>query len=85
MSTAFVLVNSDLGSDQSIISELKQILSEEDVQFEIQGIYGIYDIIIKISSENGENLRAIITNKIRRINKVQSTLTMMVIEEQEDL
>ncbi len=85
MSTAYVLVNSDLGSDQSIISELKQILSEEDVQFEIQGIYGIYDIIIKISSENGENLRAIITNKIRRINKVQSTLTMMVIEEQEDL
>lgn len=85
MSTAYVLVNSDLGSDQSIISELKQILSEEDVQFEIQGIYGIYDIIIKLSSENGENLRAIITNKIRRINKVQSTLTMMVIEEQEDL
>lgn len=85
MPTAYVLVNSDLGSDQSIINELKQILSEEDIQFEIQGIYGIYDIILKLSSDNGEKLRAIITNKIRRINKVQSTLTMMVIEEQEDL
>lgn len=85
MPTAYVLINSDLGSDQSIINELKQILKEEDVQFEIQGIYGIYDIIIKLSSDNGEGLRAIITNKIRKINKVQSTLTMMVIEEQEDL
>lgn len=85
MPTAYVLINSDLGSDQSIINELKQILKEEDVQFEIQGIYGIYDIIIKLSSDNGESLRAIITNKIRKINKVQSTLTMMVIEEQEDL
>lgn len=85
MPTAYVLINSDLGSDQSIINELKQILAEEDMEFEIQGIYGIYDIIIKLSSDNGEDLRGIITNKIRKISKVQSTLTMMVIEEQEDL
>ena len=83
MSTAYVLLNSDLGSDESIISEVKNVLSDEDVKFEIQGVYGVYDIVLKLSSDDAEKLRNIITNKIRKIAKVQSTLTMMVIEEQE--
>ena len=85
MPTAYVLLNSDLGSDSSIIDEIKPLLQDEDVKFEVQGVYGVYDIVLKISSDNAENLRAIITNKIRKISKVQSTLTMMVIEEQENL
>jgi len=85
VSTAYVLLNSDLGTDESIINEVKQILTEEKVKFEVQGVYGVYDIVLKLSSDDGEKLRAIITNKIRRISKVQSTLTMMVIEEQENL
>lgn len=85
MPTAYVLLNSDLGSDSSIIDEIKKILDEEEIQFEVQGVYGVYDIVLKLSSDNAENLRAIITNKIRKIGKVQSTLTMMVIEEQENL
>ncbi|MCH7757080.1 MAG: Lrp/AsnC ligand binding domain-containing protein [Thaumarchaeota archaeon] len=85
MPTAYVLLNSDLGSDSSIINEVKQVLQDEDVQFEVQGVYGVYDIVLKLSSDNAENLRAIITEKIRKISKVQSTLTMMVIQEQEDL
>ncbi|WP_457762986.1 Lrp/AsnC ligand binding domain-containing protein [Candidatus Nitrosopumilus sp. bin_6a] len=83
--TAYVLLNSDLGTDESIIEEIKKILAEEQVKFEIQGVYGVYDIVLKLSSDDAEKLRGIITNKIRRIAKVQSTLTMMVIEEQENL
>ena len=83
--TAYVLLNSDLGSDESIINEVKQILKDEDVTFEVQGVYGVYDIVLKLSSDDAEKLRSIITNKIRKIAKVQSTLTMMVIEEQEGL
>jgi len=83
--TAYVLLNSDLGSDESIINEVKQILVDEDIAYEVQGVYGVYDIVLKLSSDDAEKLRAIITNKVRKINKVQSTLTMMVIEEQENL
>jgi len=83
--TAYVLLNSDLGSDESIINEVKQILTEEDVKFEVQGVYGVYDIVLKLISNDAEKLRAIITSKVRKISKVQSTLTMMVIEEQENL
>ncbi len=84
VSIAYVLINSDLGTDESIIKKLKDILSaEKDVKFEIQGVYGIYDIILKLTSSNTERLRSIITFKIRKIIQVQSTLTMTVIEEQE--
>ena len=84
MPTAYVLINSDLCTDESIISKIKEILNDEkDVEFTTQGVYGIYDIVLKISSDNTDILRNIITYKIRKINKVQSTLTMMVVEEQE--
>ena len=84
--TAYVLINSDLGSDQSIIKELKQILdSESGIEYYVQGVYGVYDIILKISSDSVGELRSMITHKVRKINKVQSTLTMMVIDEQENL
>ena len=84
MPTAYVLLNSDLGTDESIINEVKKILAEEGVTYEIQGVYGVYDIVLKLSSDDGEKIRGII-QMIRKISKVQSTLTMMVIEEQENL
>ncbi|GFN39084.1 MAG: AsnC_trans_reg domain-containing protein [Marine Group I thaumarchaeote] len=84
MPTAYILLNSDLGSDTEIISKIKKILDEsESVQYEVQGVYGVYDIVVKVTSENVDKIRSIITNQIRKIDKVHSTLTMMVIEEQE--
>ena len=84
MPTAYVLINSDLGTDESIISKIKEILNDEkDIEFTTQGVYGIYDVVLKISSDDTDILRNLITYKIRKINNVQSTLTMMVIEEQE--
>ncbi len=86
MPVAFILLNSDLGSDQEIITKLKEMLAvEKGIKYEVQGVYGIYDIVVKIEAANSDLLRTIITNKIRKIDKVQSTLTMMVIEEQEHL
>jgi len=85
MPTTYILLNSDLGSDVEIIKKIKEILDKEGktVQYEVQGVYGVYDIVVKITSDNMDHLRNIITNKIRKIDKVYSTLTMMVIEEQE--
>ena len=81
---AFVLINSDLGKDVEIIGKIKDILkSEKDISYEIQGVYGVYDIVVKVSSDDSPKLRSIVTNQIRKMENVQSTLTMMVIEEQE--
>ena len=84
MPTTYILINSDLGSDVEIIQKIKQILDNENgIKYEVQGVYGVYDIIVKITADSMDLLRSIITNKIRKIDKVYSTLTMMVIEEQE--
>ena len=84
MSTSYVLINSNLGTDVQIIKEVKELLANQsDVKLEIQGVYGVYDIIVKLSSDNGEKLRSIVTDEIRKIENVQSTLTMLVIEQQE--
>jgi len=82
--TSYILINSDLGTDDTIITKLKEILDgENSIQYEIQGVYGVYDIVLKLSSDDIDTLRSTITNKIRKIASVESTLTMMVIEEQE--
>ena len=84
MTIAFVLINSELSHDEEIIQKIKETLGDNtDLKFQIQGVYGIYDIVLKVSSDDGPKLRKKITNEIRKIDKVKSTLTMIVIEEQE--
>ena len=84
MPVSYILINSDLGTDESIIIKIKEILAgEKEIEYEIQGVYGVYDIVLKLSSDNIDTLRSTISNKIRKITSVQSTLTMMVIEGQE--
>jgi len=79
MATAYVLVNCDLGFDAEIIDEIKQL---EDVK-EVHWVFGAYDILAKVESANVENLRDTITWKIRKLNRVRSTQTLMAIEGQE--
>ncbi|MEM2140122.1 MAG: Lrp/AsnC ligand binding domain-containing protein [Nitrososphaera sp.] len=78
MPTAYVLINCDLGSEDDIIRELRKM--PETV--EVSGVYGVYDIIAKVSSNSMEKLRETITWHVRKIDKVRSTLTMIVIEGQ---
>ena len=51
MPTTYILINSDLGSDVEIIKKIKQILDNESgIKYEVQGVYGVYDIIVKITA-----------------------------------
>ena len=45
-------------------------------------LFGAYDILAKIESDTVEKLRETITWKIRKIEKIRSTLTLMGIEGQ---
>lgn len=78
MPTAYVLINCDLGSEDDIIRELKKLPEA----IEVSGVYGVYDIIAKIRSDTMDKLREMITWHVRKIDKVRSTLTMIVIEGQ---
>ncbi len=43
-------------------------------------VYGVYDIVAKVEGESMDKLKEIVTWKIRRLDKVRSTLTMIVVE-----
>jgi len=79
VASAYVLINCDIGSEEDVISHLKTI----DGVKEVHGTFGAYDIIAEIESDNKENLRDVIAWKIRKIERIRSTLTLMTIAGQE--
>ncbi len=78
MPTAYVLINCDIGSEEFVMSQLKEI----DLVKEVHGTFGAYDIVVLVEADTTESLRDAITWKIRKIEKIRSTLTMMVTEGQ---
>ena len=78
MATVYILINCELGSEESIIQELKNL----DGVIEVHGTFGSYDILTKIESPTVDVLRETITWKIRKIDQIRSTLTLMGIEGQ---
>lgn len=78
MPTSYILVNCTLGSEEKIITEIAKL---SDVK-EVRGTYGVHDIFVKVKSDNTETMNHTITNKIRKIPGITSTVTLVVIEEQ---
>ena len=78
MAEAYILINCEIGSEEEVITSLKSVPGIK----EVDGTFGAYDILAKIESAQVEDLRETITWKIRKIDKIRSTLTLMGIEGQ---
>ena len=78
MAEAYILINCEFGSEEDVIAALKAVNGIK----EVHGTFGAYDILAKIESAQVEDLRETITWKIRKIDKIRSTLTLMGIEGQ---
>jgi len=76
MAIAFVLINTKTGSEQEVLDELRKI----DAIKESYLVYGVYDIVAKVGADTMDKLKEIITWNIRNVDKVGSTLTMIIIE-----
>jgi DNA-binding Lrp family transcriptional regulator len=76
MPKAFVLMNAELGSEDSLVSELKNLESVN----EVYQVYGVYDIVAQVEADTMEKVKETITWKLRKLNGVKSTLTMIVME-----
>jgi len=76
MSKAFVLLNCDIGSQDTMIDEL---LTFSGVSY-VHKTRGVYDLIVKLESDSPQELRNTVV-KIRRIDAVHSSLTLMVTKE----
>jgi len=79
LTKAYVLINCDLGSEKSVISSLKTV----DNVTEVHGTLGLYDIIAKIESDSEEKIQKTITNVIRKMPKIHSTVTLTRSESEE--
>jgi len=77
MPRAFVLINVESGAEQEVVDELKKIEGVEEAYFS----YGVYDIITKIKADSMEQLKDVVTRKVRAIYRVRSTLTLIMMEE----
>ena len=81
MNSAYVLVQSIIGHEMEVLSDLLKI------QFvkEAKGTFGYYDILVKIEADSEKEIEKIITKKIRKVKNVNTTTTLSVISEQEKL
>ncbi|MFZ8823874.1 MAG: Lrp/AsnC family transcriptional regulator [Desulfurococcales archaeon] len=76
MAEAFVLINTEVGGEDEV---LKALIGVEGVE-EAYIVYGIYDVVAKVRAPDIESLKTIVTTNIRKLPKVKSTLTMIVVE-----
>lgn len=76
MTVAYVLITVESGSEDEVLDKLAAIDEVREVYF----IYGVYDIIVKIVVENIDKVREVAW-KIRRLEKVKSTVTMIAVKE----
>lgn len=73
---AFVLLNTEIGSENRVLQELQKIQGVDEAYL----VYGVYDLIASISSDSHDILKNAIMTKIRQIENVRSTLTMIAME-----
>lgn len=74
MPEAFVMVNTEIGAEADTLKAIKKIEGVE----EAKAVYGVYDIIVRVKADTMEKLREIVTWYVRKVDKVISTLTLIV-------
>ena len=76
MALAYILISSELGKEEELIKKLRALHEFREVHV----IYGAYDIIVKVEAENQQVLKDTVFTRIRKMDEVRTTLTMIVID-----
>ena len=73
MAVAFVLVNAELGTEEDVIREIRKLSDVKEAHL----VYGMYDIMAKVEGPSVEKVKETVNTKIRKMDKIRSTLTMI--------
>jgi DNA-binding Lrp family transcriptional regulator len=74
---AYVLINTELGQEAQVVSELREVEGITN----ISSLYGIYDVIAQVEADSMEKVKEIVFNKIRRLDNVKTTITLITFGE----
>lgn len=77
MPAAIVLINSDIGKEMDILTELCRMEEVEKAFL----VYGVYDLVAKVRADTMDKLEDAITLKVRKVKGIRSTLTLVVSRE----
>jgi DNA-binding Lrp family transcriptional regulator len=77
MTSAFLFINAELLFLEDVINKLKEVPEIVDV-YKVQGIY---DIIARVNSDTEEKLKELVSERIRRIDKITGTVTVIITRE----
>jgi len=75
LATAYILINVEIGAEGEVLKSLKPVSEIKEAHL----VYGVYDIIARVETETMQELKDAVSWKIRRSDKVRSTLTMIVV------
>lgn len=75
MHVGYILLNCDLGSEEYIVEELKQIPEVKNAYL----TFGAYDVIAEVHANSQEDFEKTVSSKIRKLARVVSTMTLSVI------
>jgi DNA-binding Lrp family transcriptional regulator len=74
MEKAYMLISCEIGEEHSIYSQLKKIPEIKDCII----TYGSYDLVVEFETNTAEEMNTIISSKIRKLEKIRSTITLRV-------
>ena len=77
MPMAYVLINTEPKHMDRVVETLEKL----DSVVEIFPVYGVYDVVAKIRADSMAKLKEIVTWKVRSLDEVRSTITMLIMEE----
>ncbi len=75
--TAFVMINAEIGEEEKVMKYLKEDLKVDEAYV----VYGVYDLVARVSSETMKSLKDMVINQIRQAKGVRSTLTMVIVRD----
>ena len=70
---AYVMINCELGSEETIMEKLREI---EQVK-EVFGTIGTHDLMVKLEAENFEKIRELASRSIQKIEKIRTISTLI--------
>ena len=77
MEQAYILINVEGGDEDNVLKEVKKIAGVQEAYVS----YGVYDLFVKVKADTMQELKDVVTHKIRQIKSVQSTLTLLLVAE----